>query len=187
MKLPKEFEPEEARKAWIQHGLGELNFWLEHIDEKTKRLQAEEQQGRSQYLEHAELVFIYSAFLNRLAQISEKTPDNLNIKTTLVPWLAERTGWPQEVAQAFWRCIRNPTIHVGRAWVLADYGLKIGEARLKAGFRPSMLDTKPATEMPEPHGTGWFMIDWRGAGAEDEITIYFDFHCLREVAESVLE
>jgi hypothetical protein len=47
-----------------------------------------------------------------------------------------------------------------------------------------MLDDKPATEMPRPHGIGWYMIDWRDAA--DEITINFDFSGLRTVAEKVL-
>lgn len=183
-KLPNNFKPEEARDAWLRNGLGELNFWLQYIDEKSERLKEEERQGRFPYLEHAELVFIYSAFLNRLAQISKKTPENLDIDTRLVPWLAKKAGWPENVARAFWYCIRNPVIHVGRTWAMADYGLKLDGVTLKAGFRPSMLDNKPATDMPKPNGTGWFMIDWRGAA--DEITINFDFSGLRKVAEKVL-
>jgi hypothetical protein len=183
-RLPRGFKPEETRNAWLRSGLGELNFWLQHIDEKTKRLRQEEQQGRLRYIEQAELIFTYSAFLNRLAQISLRKPDNLNIKNTLVPWLTEKTNWPEDVAYAFWNCIRNPVIHVGRTGVMADYGLKLNGIILKAGFRPSMLDQRPATEMPKPNGIGWFMIDWRGIA--NEITINFDFDGLREISEQVL-
>lgn len=183
--LPKSFIPEKAREAWLRNGLGELQFWLDHIDEKTERLKDEERHGRFRYLEHAELVFIYSAFLNRLAQISKRTPDNLDIDTRLVPWLSKQTGWPEEVAKAFWYCVRNPTVHTGRAWIMADYGLKLDGVPLKAGFRPSMLDGRSSTDMPPPNGIGWYMIDWRGAC--DEIVINFDFMGLRAIAEQVLE
>lgn len=153
-KLPKEFDPEGARTAWLHHGLGELDLWLLYMDQKLTRIRDDAEQGRRHLLEQAELVFIYSAFFNRLAQISKKDPENLDIATRLVPWLAGKTGWPENTAKAFWYCIRNPIIHVGRAWEGADYGeISNDGAVLKAGFRPNVLDEKPATEMPEPHGS----------------------------------
>lgn len=179
-KLPQDFKHEAVREAWLRDGLGELDFWLQHIDEKTERLREEEGQGRIRYLEQAELVFIYSAFFNRLAQISKKTPDNLPIDTRLVPWLAKKTNWPEEVAKSFWYCIRNPTVHVGRAWIMADYGQSHDGVPLKAGFRSTVLNNSKE-EIPKPNGTGWYKVHWG-----NEITIYFDYSGLREIAEKVL-
>ncbi|GLZ30808.1 hypothetical protein Lesp02_29970 [Lentzea sp. NBRC 105346] len=154
------------------------------MDTKLARLKSEARAGRYHYLEEAELIFWHSALLNRLAHISKKSVKPLGIDDTLVPWLARKTGWPKAVADAFWYCARNPVVHVGRAWVMADYGRTLDGAVLKAGFRPDILDETPATEMPEPNGTGWYMIDCRDI--ESEITIYFDFTGLRVAAEEVL-
>lgn len=184
---------EEKREAWLRHGLGEIPSWLVHIDEKTEYIIAEQRAGRIRFIDQAELIFDYCAVINRLAQVGKNTAENLAIDTRLVPWLANMTDWPEDVAKAFWYCIRNPTLHTGRTSVFADYGITYEDTGLvlKAGIHADLSYSPSATseDMPSDghwgRGLGWMQTDNRPM--EDEILIMFDLPGLRKIVEQILE
>lgn len=172
---PRDFNTEEARAAWLRHGLGELKFWLQHIDEKTAHLVAEQRAGRIRYIEQAELIFDYCALINRLAQIDLHTEGHIKLES-LVAWLSSSTGWPLHVADSFWYCVRNPTLHVGRAWSMADYGRKYDGATVFAGLHP---------DMSTDHGTdGW--LEWPKF-SDDEVRIEFYLPGVRTIVDKLIE
>lgn len=61
------------------------------------------------------------------------------------------TGWPEAVAMSFWRCIRNPVIHMGRYHGLSDYGSRAGS---DVPILASLEFIRPYT--PDPPSEGEF-------------------------------
>lgn len=146
----------EQRQAWIQHGLGEVHMWLDHAEEKADFIARERGLGRFRYIEAAELVFVVSATINRLAQIALRTEGHIGTKQKLTPWLASQTGWPPPVANAFWSCVRNPVMHMGMTWGFAAYGEETN-AGLPILVTVDMSDRRERDSdpgVPFPPGTG---------------------------------
>lgn len=112
---------EEARTAWTRHGIAEIDMWCRHIAQKVRHIieiQSEEQ--RIPMIEQAETVFDICAVVDRLAHIDLRTAKPIK-GDHLTRWLATSSGWPDYVAKAFWYCVRNPTMHLGRSWIFADH------------------------------------------------------------------
>lgn len=112
---------ERARAAWERHGIAEIDMWCRHVAQKVRHI-IEVQSGaqRIPMIEQAETVFDICAIVNRLAQIDLRTASHIG-GADLTCWLATTSGWPDYVAKAFWYCVRNPTMHLGRSWMFADH------------------------------------------------------------------
>jgi len=196
----------EQRDGWIQHGLGEVHIWLDHAEEKADFIDQERALGRFHYIETAELVFVISATINRLAQIALRTEKNIGLKEKLTPWIASQTGWPLPVANAFWFCVRNPVMHMGTTSSFAAYGEKT-DAGLPILVR---VDTSGRRErnsdpgVPFPPGTGpvhssgpgWLAIhhpnlgdppydEWSGEHVSVEFYVYEVIDVVRLMIRSV--
>lgn len=117
-------EHEEAREAWVRNGIGEIDMWCRHIARKVRGVIEIERGGeRIAIIEQAETVFDICAVINRLAHIAHRRATPIG-GPDLTAWLATNAGWPIYVAKAFWYCVRNPTMHLGRSWSFADHDRK---------------------------------------------------------------
>lgn len=178
-------------------------MWLDHASDKVEFINAEAAQQRIRYIEQAELVFVITAVINRLAQIDLRTIDNIDVKTTLIPWLAQSTGWPELVARTFWDCLRSPTVHMGHSFALADYKVKTNSglpvlASLELYDRPNFPTQAEPVFPPDAvtgytYGDGWTAMHYRGLGephfgaiTKEHIRVTFWVHDLIEKVRSMV-
>lgn len=140
---------DEQRNAWIQHGLGELLVWLDRTRAKVEFIEAETRARRYPYIDESEVVFALAAVINRLAQIDMRQFGNIRTDK-IAKWITRCTGWPEAVATSFWRCIRNPVIHMGRYHGLSDYGSRAGS---DVPILASLEFIRPYTPDPPSEGS----------------------------------
>ena len=127
---------EAVRMAWLSDGMSEPDVWCRHLAAKVRGIiELQRNSDRIALIEQSEAIFGICAVINRLAHIALRTEKRIN-SSTLTAWLSETSGWPQYVAEAFWSCIRNPTMHSGRSWSFADHRRRYREVDLFAGIHP---------------------------------------------------
>jgi hypothetical protein len=158
-------EHEEAREAWVRNGIGEIDTWCRHISLKVRSVIEIERGGEGiPMIERAETIFDICAVINRLAHIAHRRATPIG-GSDLTTWLATNAGWPVYVAKAFWYCVRNPTMHLGRSWLFADHDRKHEGVHLFGDITGSWSfrgpdHTIPPTPAPwrdeyDSHGQGW--------------------------------
>ncbi|PKQ27097.1 MAG: hypothetical protein CVT64_01215 [Actinobacteria bacterium HGW-Actinobacteria-4] len=194
------------RRTWIQDGLGELHCWIDHAESKANFILAESRKGRIRYIETAELLFAITAVINRLAQIDLRTETNLSIDKTLTPWISQQTDWPPLVAKAFWHCIRNPVMHMGRTSGFTGYDVKTDDGLpilasvqeyLKRDYPTDMgAEFPPGPQAVYSTGPGWYALyspelgpapydDWSGESIDLTFYVFELFEIVRSVIYAV--
>jgi len=154
---------EHARVLWLRHGMAEVDLWCRHIAAKVREIIAIQQTGEQHpVIQQSEAIFDICAVLNRLVHIACRQAEPIN-GTDLTRWLSREAGWPLYVAKAFWYCVRNPTMHLGRAWMFADHDRKHEGMRLFADVA-SHWAVRGMEGFPDT-GPGWWAI--RGSGLGD--------------------
>lgn len=173
----KKLNYEEIRTEWLKNSAAEAKLWLHHVDEKKGIILDLQQKKRVPLFEQAELLFHIFSYLNWLAHIDLRNAKHIS-EAKMVFWLQKTTSWPEEVAEAFWYCLRNPLMHTGRTFIFSDYDRK-STFRLKlfADLHPDLnFDPKsfqPQEYKPSEQEDGWIAV----CDAEDErkldVTFYF--------------
>ena len=157
---------DEARAAWVKDGMVEIDSWCLHIARRVRESIVVQSKGESLLpFDESEIVFDICAITNRLAQIAMRTPNHISTGR-IAKWISETTGWPLHICEAFWSCIRHPTMHLGRSWGFADYGIKHDEIAMFADIAGSWRMSGPNTDEPWPAellplegiGRGWWAI-----------------------------
>ncbi|GAP60813.1 hypothetical protein AHiyo1_44060 [Arthrobacter sp. Hiyo1] len=115
-----------ARARWLDEEIHEIDIWCEHIGRRVREQIRKQETRTSHFVDESEILYGICVVINRLAQIDFLRHGHINDKE-FGPWFAEATGWPDFVAQAFWFCVRHPTMHLGRSMLFADHGRKFGD------------------------------------------------------------
>ena len=102
------------------------------------------------------------SYLNWLAHIDLRNSKYVD-ESKMIEWLQRVTLWPREVAEAFWWCLRNPTMHLGRTFFFSDYDRKsTSKLKLFADLHPNLqfdpLAFQPDEFKPTPPEDGHFAV-----------------------------
>jgi len=98
--------------------LNEAIQWLQHIDTITSaRDSSMSRDGGDFFLN--DVTSNYCALLNWLTLINLIKPRVSNKE--IGELIHQSFGWPLDVAEVFLNCVRNPTMHTGRAFIWGEY------------------------------------------------------------------
>jgi hypothetical protein len=138
---PTDEQRDDLRLRWIEMGLGEVLRWVDHLDHKIIDVQAHEDQIKTfDEISRAEIAFGLGASLNLLAHIDLREAKPLGLRADVIPWLKSALEMPEDAARVLWYCVRNPTMHMGRANSLVDYGEKLDDGTpLRGGLDFQLL------------------------------------------------
>lgn len=159
---------EAVRTNWLNNIAAESRLWLSHIDKRADEIRELYSDNKFPTFEQPELLFHIFAFLNWLAHIDFRTPDHIQETNhpkhkDMISWLSGVTGWPLDVCEAFWFCLRNPTMHTGRTSIFSDYRRKSHHKfKLYADLIPQ-IDTDPLEYQPDEYKPtnetdGWMAV-----------------------------
>lgn len=167
-----------ARLRWLDEGIHEIDLWCEHIGRRVREQIPFQEIGSSGFIAESEVFFSICVVMNRLAQIWMRRSGHIP-EQTFISWLTRQSGWPSFVSEAFWACIRNPTMHLGRPMLLANHGRTVDHGRplfadynghweydpfLLHGAYPSRPDLPADEQRFRKQGLGW----------QSELGKYFD-------------
>lgn len=178
---------ESRRRRWIENGVGELDLWLFHVRNRIREARLMLNQGVRNPVAEAEIVFGTCVIINRLAQIDLRRADHLKEDSELIAWLQSASGWPKHVAKAFWKAIRNPTMHLGYAWGLADHKILVGQGEAPLRASMTLTEEKPRAKIS---GVGWYQVDSAGLGGDGPLSeptrdIFFDIDGVLETVARI--
>lgn len=184
---------EQVRKNWLKNVDTESRIWLIHIDKRADEIRDIYSANRFPVHEPPELLFNIFAYLNWLAHVDMRTPAHIKESNhpegrDMISWLGFSTDWPLEVCEAFWFCLRNPTMHTGRTSIFTDHDRKSqSKLKLYADLIPN-LDLDPM-EYQEKHNRptnetdGWMAV--RDPMNPDHLEVSFFFMGLRRKLDAV--
>ena len=118
----------DARARWLDEGIHEIDLWCVHIGRRVREQIVLQATGQSGFIDESEILFSIFVVVNRLAQIWMRKSDHID-ERLLISWLSKQANWPLSIAEAFWGCIRNPTMHLGRPMLLADHKRRLPDGR----------------------------------------------------------
>ncbi len=150
---------ESIRKHWVNNATAEASLWLNHIDNKKKTITDSYKIDRVLFFEQGELLFNVFSYLNWLAHIDLRKPKHISEKE-MVEWLRRTTTWPTEAVEAFWYCLRNPIMHIGRTFLFSDHDRKtLSKLKLFADLQADLnfdpLRFQPEEFKPTSDQDGW--------------------------------
>ena len=98
--------------------LNEAIMWLEYIETLEAKQIPERDLSRRMFILN-DVTMNYCTLINWSATIWELNDRVSNGK--IADFITEHFCWPNQVSETFMNCIRNPTVHIGRAYMWGEY------------------------------------------------------------------
>ena len=98
--------------------LNEAIMWLEYIETLETKQALELDISRRMFILN-DVTMNYCTLINWSATIWELN-DRVNNRK-IADFITEHFCWPNQVSETFMNCIRNPTVHIGRAYMWGEY------------------------------------------------------------------
>ncbi len=168
---------EKFRKEFLKSMKAEAKLRLNHIHEKKETNINLQKQSRIPYLEEAELLFNMFVFFNWLAHIDLRKEGDVGGEP-MRNWLTKITTWPPYISDAFWSCLRNPTMHLGRTSIFTNHNKDSKPVKLYAGLHPDLnfdpMKFQPKNMKPKKTDDGWMAVTGLHSNPNElDVTFYF--------------
>ena len=98
--------------------LNEAIMWLEYMETLEAKQIPERDLSRRMFILN-DVTMNYCTLINWSATIWELNDRVSNGK--IADFITEHFCWPNQVSETFMNCIRNPTVHIGRAYMWGEY------------------------------------------------------------------